>query len=140
MGVVGPRTGDGRERRTIWHASGMAGSMHANGSTVGTLILLRHGESTWNAENLFTGWVDVGLSEKGDAQARRGGELPLDHDLPADFVHTYLLRRAITTANIALDVCDRHWIEVRRDWRLNKRHFGAQQGKKKKQTAQENVE
>ena len=111
--------------------------MHANGSTVGTLILLRHGESTWNAENLFTGWVDVGLSEKGDAEARRGGELLLDHDLLPDVVHTSLLRRAITTANIALDVCDRHWIEVRRDWRLNERHYGALQGKNKKQTLEE---
>ncbi len=111
--------------------------MHPNGSTIGTLILLRHGESTWNAENLFTGWVDVGLSEKGEAEARRGGELLLDHDLLPDVVHTSLLRRAIATANIALDVAERHWIEVRRDWRLNERHYGALQGKNKKQTLQE---
>jgi 2,3-bisphosphoglycerate-dependent phosphoglycerate mutase len=115
----------------------MAGSTHPNGSAIGTLILLRHGESRWNAENLFTGWVDVGLSEKGEAEARRGGELLVEHDLLPDVVHTSLLRRAITTANIALDVADRHWIEVRRDWRLNERHYGALQGKNKKQTLEE---
>jgi 2,3-bisphosphoglycerate-dependent phosphoglycerate mutase len=115
----------------------MAGSTHPNGSAVGTLILLRHGESRWNAENLFTGWVDVGLSEKGEAEARRGGELLVEHDLLPDVVHTSLLRRAITTANIALDVADRHWIDVRRDWRLNERHYGALQGKNKKQTLAE---
>ncbi|GAA4845141.1 phosphoglyceromutase [Saccharopolyspora rosea] len=99
-----------------------------------TLVLLRHGESTWNAENLFTGWVDVPLSEKGENEARRGGELLRDTGLLPDVVHTSLLRRAISTANIALDVADRHWIPVRRDWRLNERHYGALQGKNKKQT------
>src|SRR3954447_8912707 len=103
----------------------------------GTLILLRHGESLWNAENLFTGWVDVGLSAKGEAEARRGGELLVENDLLPDVVHTSLLRRAIATANIALDVADRHWIDVRRDWRLNERHYGALQGKNKKQTLKE---
>ncbi|WP_016698413.1 phosphoglyceromutase [Actinoalloteichus spitiensis] len=101
---------------------------------VGTLVLLRHGESTWNAENLFTGWVDVPLSEKGQAEARRGGELLAEAGLLPDVLHTSLLRRAISTANIALDVADRHWIPVRRDWRLNERHYGALQGKNKKQT------
>lgn len=100
--------------------------------TVGTLVLLRHGESTWNAENLFTGWVDVPLSDKGRSEAERGGELL--RDVPPDVVHTSLLRRAISTANIALDVADRHWIPVRRTWRLNERHYGALQGKNKKQT------
>ncbi|GAA0505414.1 2,3-bisphosphoglycerate-dependent phosphoglycerate mutase [Saccharopolyspora subtropica] len=99
-----------------------------------TLVLLRHGESTWNAENLFTGWVDVPLSEKGEAEARRGGELLREAGLLPDVLHTSLLRRAISTANIALDVADRHWIPVRRDWRLNERHYGALQGKNKKQT------
>jgi 2,3-bisphosphoglycerate-dependent phosphoglycerate mutase len=102
--------------------------------TVGTLVLLRHGESTWNAENLFTGWVDVPLSEKGADEARRGGELLRESDVLPEVVHTSLLRRAIATANIALDVADRHWIPVRRDWRLNERHYGALQGKNKKQT------
>ena len=102
--------------------------------TVGTLVLLRHGESTWNAENLFTGWVDVPLSEKGEAEVRRGGELLRDTGVLPDVVHTSVLRRAITTANVALDVADRHWIPVRRDWRLNERHYGALQGKNKKQT------
>jgi 2,3-bisphosphoglycerate-dependent phosphoglycerate mutase len=106
-------------------------------SSVGTLILLRHGESLWNAENLFTGWVDVALSEKGETEARRGGELMRDAGLLPDVVHTSVLRRAIATANIALDVADRHWIPVKRDWRLNERHYGALQGKNKKQTLEE---
>jgi 2,3-bisphosphoglycerate-dependent phosphoglycerate mutase len=101
---------------------------------VGTLVLLRHGESVWNAENLFTGWVDVPLSEKGVREATRGGELLRDAGIVPDVLHTSLLRRAITTANLALDVADRHWIPVRRDWRLNERHYGALQGKNKKQT------
>ncbi|MBI1378731.1 MAG: phosphoglyceromutase [Frankiales bacterium] len=99
-----------------------------------TLVLLRHGESTWNALNQFTGWVDVDLSEKGEAEARRGGELLRDSGLLPDVVHTSLLRRAIRTAQISLDVCDRHWIPVTRNWRLNERHYGALQGKNKKQT------
>jgi 2,3-bisphosphoglycerate-dependent phosphoglycerate mutase len=101
---------------------------------MGTLVLLRHGESVWNAENLFTGWVDVPLSAKGESEARRGGELLADAGLLPDLVHTSVLRRAIATANIALDRCGRHWIPVRRDWRLNERHYGALQGKNKKQT------
>ncbi|WP_197320524.1 phosphoglyceromutase [Saccharomonospora sp. NB11] len=104
---------------------------------LGTLVLLRHGQSTWNAENLFTGWVDVPLSEQGQAEARRGGELLVEAGLLPDVVHTSLLRRAISTANIALDVADRHWIDVRRDWRLNERHYGALQGKNKKQTLEQ---
>ncbi|TDD10539.1 phosphoglyceromutase [Saccharopolyspora terrae] len=99
-----------------------------------TLVLLRHGESTWNAENLFTGWVDVPLSDKGQAEAKRGGELLREAGVLPDVLHTSLLRRAISTANIALDGADRHWIPVKRDWRLNERHYGALQGKNKKQT------
>ncbi|MFZ5872765.1 MAG: phosphoglyceromutase [Actinomycetota bacterium] len=102
-----------------------------------TLVLLRHGESDWNAKNLFTGWVDVPLSEKGEAEAARGGDLMLAEDLLPDVVHTSLLRRAISTANLALDRCDRHWIPVRRSWRLNERHYGALQGKNKKQTLEQ---
>jgi 2,3-bisphosphoglycerate-dependent phosphoglycerate mutase len=113
----------------------MAGSMHE--SSVGTLVLLRHGESVWNAENLFTGWVDVALSDKGVAEAERGGELLASAGLLPDVVHTSLLRRAIATANIALDAAGRHWIPVKRDWRLNERHYGALQGKNKKQTLAE---
>jgi 2,3-bisphosphoglycerate-dependent phosphoglycerate mutase len=104
---------------------------------MGTLVLLRHGQSVWNAENLFTGWVDVPLSETGEQEARRGGELLREEGLLPDVVHTSLLRRAISTANLALDACDRHWIPVRRDWRLNERHYGALQGKNKKQTLDE---
>ena len=98
------------------------------------LILLRHGESEWNAKNLFTGWVDVKLSAKGEEEAKRGGELLKERGLLPDLVHTSLLRRAIQTANFALDTCDRHWIPVRRSWRLNERHYGALQGKDKAQT------
>jgi 2,3-bisphosphoglycerate-dependent phosphoglycerate mutase len=106
-------------------------------AAVGTLVLLRHGESVWNAENLFTGWVDVSLSDKGELEALRGGELLADAGVLPDVVHTSVLRRAISTANLALDRCDRHWIPVRRDWRLNERHYGALQGKNKKQTLEE---
>jgi 2,3-bisphosphoglycerate-dependent phosphoglycerate mutase len=104
---------------------------------MGTLVLLRHGQSVWNAENLFTGWVDVPLSEAGEQEARRGGELLRETGLLPDVVHTSVLRRAISTANLALDACDRHWIPVKRDWRLNERHYGALQGKNKKQTLEE---
>ncbi|GAA1078221.1 MULTISPECIES: phosphoglyceromutase [Pseudonocardia] len=102
-----------------------------------TLVLLRHGQSDWNAKNLFTGWVDVPLSSQGEAEARRGGELLAEAGVAPDVVHTSLLRRAISTANIALDAADRHWIPVKRDWRLNERHYGALQGKDKKQTLEQ---
>lgn len=98
------------------------------------LILLRHGESEWNAKNLFTGWVDVALSEKGEAEAKRGGELLAQRGLLPDVLHTSLLRRAINTSAIALAACERDWIPVRRSWRLNERHYGALQGKDKKET------
>ncbi|MDQ3151622.1 MAG: phosphoglyceromutase [Actinomycetota bacterium] len=104
--------------------------------SIGTLVLLRHGESEWNAKNLFTGWVDVALSERGEREAVRGGELMRAAGLAPDVVHTSLLRRAISTANLALDAADRHWIPVRRDWRLNERHYGALQGLDKKRTLQ----
>lgn len=105
--------------------------------TVGTLVLLRHGESEWNAKNLFTGWVDVDLTAKGEQEARRGGELLKEHGLLPDVVHTSLLRRAIRTNEIALHAADRQWIQVRRSWRLNERHYGALQGKDKKQTKEQ---
>ena len=98
------------------------------------LVLLRHGESEWNAKNLFTGWVDVRLSDKGEAEARRGGAMLAERGLLPDVLHTSLLRRAIHTSQLALDSCDRHWIPVRRSWRLNERHYGALQGKDKKET------
>ena len=102
-----------------------------------TLVLVRHGESEWNAKNLFTGWVDVDLTEKGRAEAVRAGvQLKAAGILP-DIVHTSVQRRAITTANLSLDAADRHWIPVKRDWRLNERHYGALQGKDKKQTLAE---
>src|SRR5690242_8359736 len=102
--------------------------------TAHTLILLRHGESDWNQKNLFTGWVDVDLTEKGRGEAVRAGELIKELDRRPDVVYTSLLRRAISTANLALDAADRHWIPVHRDWRLNERHYGALQGLNKAET------
>lgn len=99
-----------------------------------TLILLRHGESQWNEKNLFTGWVDVPLTAKGEAEAKRAGELFSNHNLLPEILHTSLLKRAINTAEIALNACERHWIPVRRTWRLNERHYGALQGKNKAET------
>lgn len=101
------------------------------------LILLRHGESEWNAKNLFTGWVDVNLNEKGEKEAVRGGELLSDAGLLPDVVHTSVQKRAIRTAQLALEAADRHWIPVARSWRLNERHYGALQGKDKAQTLAE---
>ena len=97
------------------------------------LILLRHGQSDWNEKNLFTGWVDVQLTEKGRTEAARGGELLKENGLLPDVVHTSLLQRAITTSHLALETADRLWIPVKRDWRLNERHYGALQGKDKTQ-------
>jgi 2,3-bisphosphoglycerate-dependent phosphoglycerate mutase len=104
---------------------------------VPTLILLRHGESDWNQKNLFTGWVDVDLTPKGEDEAARGGDLLREAGLLPEVVHTSLLRRAIRTAQIALDTADRHWIPVKRSWRLNERHYGALQGKDKTQVRDE---
>ena len=99
-----------------------------------TLVLLRHGESEWNEKNLFTGWVDVDLNEKGRGEAARGGQLLKEAGILPDVVHTSLLKRAIKTSQLALEACDRHWIPVVRNWRLNERHYGALQGKNKAQT------
>jgi 2,3-bisphosphoglycerate-dependent phosphoglycerate mutase len=101
------------------------------------LVLLRHGESDWNAKNLFTGWVDVGLSERGRDEAIRSGALMVDAGVLPDLLHTSVLRRAIQTAQLCLDLIDRHWLPVRRSWRLNERHYGALQGKNKKETLEQ---
>lgn len=101
------------------------------------LVLVRHGESDWNAKNLFTGWVDVPLTEKGEGEAKRAGKLMVDADVLPDVLFTSLQRRAIATANLALDAADRHWIPVTRNWRLNERHYGALQGKNKKEIREE---
>lgn len=108
----------------------MAGQTH-------TLVLLRHGESDWNAKNLFTGWVDSDLSADGRAEAIRGGQQLAERGLLPDVVHTSVLRRAINTAQLALDACDRLWIPTRRSWRINERHYGALQGKDKAQTLEQ---
>jgi 2,3-bisphosphoglycerate-dependent phosphoglycerate mutase len=99
-----------------------------------TLILLRHGQSQWNATNQFTGWVDVDLTDRGRAEAVRAGELIAQEDRLPDVLYTSLLRRAIITAHLALDAADRLWIPVHRDWRLNERHYGALQGLDKAET------
>lgn len=99
-----------------------------------TLILLRHGQSEWNEKNLFTGWVDVRLTEKGRGEAGRAGELLSEAGVLPDVLHTSLLSRAIQTANLALDAADRLWIPVKRSWRLNERHYGALQGLDKAET------
>ena len=99
------------------------------------LVLVRHGESTWNKENRFTGWTDVDLSEKGVAEAQECGEVLKREGYQFDMVYTSVLRRAIKTANIALDVMDLLWLPVERTWRLNERHYGALQGLNKAETA-----
>ncbi len=109
-------------------------------STLGVvldLVLLRHGQSTWNAENLFTGWADVDLSPGGETEAVEAGRLLADTvDLDLRVVHTSVLTRAIRTANLALDAAGRSWLPVRRHWRLNERHYGGLQGLNKKETAE----
>jgi 2,3-bisphosphoglycerate-dependent phosphoglycerate mutase len=102
-----------------------------------TLVLLRHGNSDWNQKNLFTGWVDVRLSDQGVAEAKRAGDLLVEAGIEADVLYTSVLTRAIQTANLALEVADRLWIPVKRSWRLNERHYGALQGKDKAQTLAE---
>ena len=99
-----------------------------------TLILLRHGNSDWNQKNLFTGWVDVRLSEQGVTEAKRAGELLAASGLKPDVLYTSVLTRAIQTANLALEVADRLWIPVKRSWRLNERHYGSLQGLDKAET------
>lgn len=95
------------------------------------LVLIRHGFSEWNEKNLFTGWVDVKLSEKGRAEAENAGKLLADSGIKPDILYTSRLTRAIQTANIALERADRLWIDVERSWRLNERHYGDLQGKDK---------
>ena len=99
-----------------------------------TLVLLRHGQSQWNLDNRFTGWVDVELTEKGMAEARKAGELIKAEGLLFDVAHTSLLKRAIRTLWTALDELDQMWLPVHRHWRLNERHYGALQGLNKAET------
>jgi 2,3-bisphosphoglycerate-dependent phosphoglycerate mutase len=102
----------------------------------GSLVLLRHGESTWNLENLFTGWTDVPLSERGVVEAREAGRLMREAGLRPDIVHESLLLRAIQTTQLALAELEIPWVPVKRSWRLNERHYGALQGLNKQQTAE----
>ena len=104
---------------------------------MGTLVLLRHGESEWNSKGLFTGWVDVGLSATGADEAAHAGNLLSDARLRPDVLHTSVLTRAIQTAHIALEAAGLLWLPVHRSWRLNERHYGALQGKDKAQTREE---
>jgi len=119
---------------------GRSRSVHAAARyapAMATLVLLRHGESVWNAEGLFTGWVDVGLSKRGVAEAEHAGELLADSGLRPHVVHTSVLTRAIQTANATLETAEMSWLPVHRSWRLNERHYGALQGKNKAQTRAE---
>ncbi len=100
-----------------------------------TLVLLRHGQSRWNLENRFTGWVDVDLTEQGRAEAAEAGRLLHEGGYDFDVVHTSLLKRAIRTMWLALDEMDRMWLPVHRHWRLNERHYGALTGLDKAETA-----
>ncbi len=104
------------------------------------MILLRHGQSTWNLENLFTGWTDVGLTAQGEDEAREAGRLIVAEGLEPDILHTSVLVRAIKTAELTLAEMERSYLPVRRSWRLNERHYGALQGLNKKQTAEEHGE
>src|SRR5699024_3495810 len=101
----------------------------------GELVLLRHGQSQWNLENRFTGWVDVDLTDKGCQEARQAGQLLADEGLRFDFAFTSMLTRAIKTLWLALDVMDQCWVTTERHWRLNERHYGALQGLDKAETA-----
>lgn len=101
-----------------------------------TLVLLRHGQSTWNLENLFTGWTDVPLTDQGEAEATEAGRLLTEEGIRPDILHTSVLLRAIQTAQITLEEMEMAWLPVRRHWRLNERHYGALQGLDKKQTAE----
>jgi 2,3-bisphosphoglycerate-dependent phosphoglycerate mutase len=104
------------------------------------LVLLRHGESTWNKENRFTGWTDVDLSDKGREEARAAGQLLKHERFAFDLTFTSVLKRAIRTCNIALDELDQLWLPVQRSWRLNERHYGALQGLNKAETTAEHGE
>lgn len=115
----------------------MTKSSESSQPELGKLILLRHGQSTWNESGQFTGWVDVDLTEKGRKEAVRGGELLAEAGVLPDVLHTSVLRRTIDTSQLALSTCDRQWIPVNRSWRLNERHYGALQGKNKAETLQE---
>ncbi len=101
------------------------------------LVLLRHGESIWNRKNLFTGWTDVDLSDRGREEARSAGRLMKDEGLDFDVCYTSFLKRAIHTLNLALEEMDREWLLVVKAWQLNERHYGALQGLNKAETAVE---
>jgi 2,3-bisphosphoglycerate-dependent phosphoglycerate mutase len=102
-------------------------------STIGQLVIVRHGESEWNKKNLFTGWRDVPLTEQGMAEARAAGRLMAKDGFQFDLTYTSLLRRAIHTLGLALEEMDQMWLPVEKHWRLNERHYGALQGKDKKE-------
>ena len=104
------------------------------------VVLLRHGESTWNKENRFTGWTDVDLSDKGREEAAEAGRLLREGGYVFDLAFTSVLKRAIRTLWIGLDALDQLWIPVQRDWRLNERHYGALQGLNKAETAAQHGE
>lgn len=134
MGVWCARRGSGTDSADRGMLEAMTGPNSEPNSANGKLILLRHGQSTWNESNQFTGWVDVDLTARGESEARRAGELIATAGLQPEIVYTSLLRRAIRSANIALSAANRHWIPVVRNWRINERHYGALQGLNKAET------
>ena len=105
-----------------------------------TLVVIRHGESTWNQENRFTGWVDVDLAEKGIQEAIQGGRALKEQKLQFDIVFTSVLKRAIKSMNLVLDQLDQHWLPVIKSWRLNERHYGELQGLNKSEMAEKHGE
>ena len=121
--------------RATWHLrAGVIPTYH--GAVTGTLVILRHGESTWNQLNLFTGWHDVPLNPNGLAEGSAAGRTMADAGLRFDVAHTSVLARAVVTCHLALEVMDQVWLPVQRHWRLNERHYGALQGLDKKETTE----
>ena len=124
-------------RNCPWGGKATAGRSGSFSAVTSTLVLLRHGQSEWNLSGQFTGWVDVDLTALGRDEAVQGGRQLRDAGILPDVLHTSVQLRAIRTAELALDEMGRKWIPVRRSWRLNERHYGALQGKNKKETAEE---
>ena len=127
--------GESKEQERPERAAEAPRAPAAKETPMSTLVLLRHGESAWNKENRFTGWVDQPLASSGEEEARAAAAMLTDERISFDVVHTSLLTRAIQTANIVLDEMKLLWLPVRRSWRLNERHYGALQGLDKKETA-----
>ena len=134
--LSGCSSGSGSAASTSTSASSASAALGSAASTTMSLVLIRHGESEWNKDNLFTGWTDVDLSEAGRAEAVEGGKALAAEGLDFDICYTSYLKRAIHTLNIVLDEVDRAWLPVVKAWQLNERHYGALQGLNKSETAE----